>query len=349
MTNDEIPVYGLDKDLAARAAAKYSPEREAQAREWLEAVSGIPFEGDSFADSLRDGVILCEAMNKIGPCADLKPIKIAKSKMPFKQVPYDAGGRDDFDLAMTAIGVPSYEAFQTVDLYEAKNVNQVVNSIFSLSRHAEKHGFSGPRLGPKLAVGSGPAEDLSGEVEKLNVQEKKSFEFTVSSSDSSDRSMPQHLGDIMSSKETTVILPPGFSPLERILLMANGNIQRILSAYYNSTVTVDIAHNNRVEEESDETTTVFSREVTLSSVHQVCCRAVSKVTIKNPEYLRLIEEQQVGIGQLFRYLNVLPEFDLLRVGRTPELFWREYELKSEGILCSIREEFPDNVFDFVSN
>jgi hypothetical protein len=37
------------------------------------------------------------------------------------------------------------------DLYENKNLGQVVASIFALSRHAQKHGFNGPLLGPKLA------------------------------------------------------------------------------------------------------------------------------------------------------------------------------------------------------
>ncbi|KAJ3038701.1 Calponin-3 [Rhizophlyctis rosea] len=143
----EIPIYGLDKELADRAAAKFSPEREAQARQWLEDVSGTPFPADSFHESLKDGVIICEAINKIVPLAGLPPIKIAKSKMPFKQME----NIHNFLERMKALGVPSYETFQTVDLFEAKNINQVIDSIFALSRNAEKHGFNGPRLGPKLA------------------------------------------------------------------------------------------------------------------------------------------------------------------------------------------------------
>ena len=41
-----------------------------------------------------------------------------------------------------------------------------------------------------------------------------------------------HFGDIM-GKHTFTKLPDGFLPLERIVLLANGNLQRIVSAYYN--------------------------------------------------------------------------------------------------------------------
>jgi hypothetical protein len=41
-------------------AEKYDPERERQAREWLEQVTGTPFASDNFQESLKDGVILCK-------------------------------------------------------------------------------------------------------------------------------------------------------------------------------------------------------------------------------------------------------------------------------------------------
>ena len=40
---------------------------------------------------------------------------------------------------------------------------------------------------------------------------------------------PDNFGDIMSYKETLILFPDEFTPLERILLTANGNVQRILS------------------------------------------------------------------------------------------------------------------------
>ncbi len=48
-------------------------------------------------------------------------------------------------------GVPKFELFMTVDLYENKNIVQVIDCIFAVSRNAAKLGYQGPTLGPKLA------------------------------------------------------------------------------------------------------------------------------------------------------------------------------------------------------
>ncbi|KAI8609691.1 calponin homology domain-containing protein, partial [Chytriomyces sp. MP71] len=144
MDDDEQPqLYGLDKELAEKRAAKYDPKREAEAQAYLEQLAGQPFAGASFHESLKDGVLLCKAMNTIVP---EMPIKIVVSKMPFKQMENIGAFLD----RMEKVGVPAHERFLTVDLYEAKDLNQVVNSIFSLSRHAAKRGFQGTVLGPKL-------------------------------------------------------------------------------------------------------------------------------------------------------------------------------------------------------
>ena len=75
-----------------------------------------------------------------------------------------------------------------------------------------------------------------------------------------DALSPHHFGDIMSSNETRLVFPPQdnyYTPIERILLTANGNLQRILSAYFNATVTVDIIYNNQLDDHK------FSRMVYL--------------------------------------------------------------------------------------
>jgi hypothetical protein len=60
--------------------------------------------------------------------------------------------------------------------------------------------------------------------------------------------------------------------------------------------------------------------------------------------MRLVEEEKVGLGQLFRHQNLLPYFTLLRVGRSNEHFWRTYLLHADGIACLIHEDFPANLF-----
>ena len=53
--------FGLDAELAAKMMAKYDVGKEQEAQAWIEAVLGEPFPG-SFADSLKDGVILCRSL-----------------------------------------------------------------------------------------------------------------------------------------------------------------------------------------------------------------------------------------------------------------------------------------------
>ena len=104
----------------------------------------------------------------------------------------------------------------------------------------------------------------------------------------------------MSATETFLSLPDTFSPLQRVLLTANGNVQRIISSYYNAPVNVDILYNRK--ESSAHEKSVFTRSVNIRVKDQICCRAVSTVHIHDEEVLKLVEEQGVGIGQLFRHV-----------------------------------------------
>ncbi|TPX46792.1 hypothetical protein SeLEV6574_g03034 [Synchytrium endobioticum] len=171
----------------------------------------------------------------------------------------------------------------------------------------------------------------------------------MASSTQKSATIPGHLGDLMSATETFLSLPDLFTPLQRVLLTANGNVQRIISSYYNAPVTVDILLNHK--ESSTPACTTFKRSVNIIVKNHVCCRAVSTVHIYNVEVLRLVEQDCVGIGQLFRYLNILPEFTLVDVGRDDGVagdvggFWRHYILSGNGFKCHIHERFPDNVFN----
>lgn len=57
----------------------------------------------------------------------------------------------NFLKALNDAGVPTHDQFQTVDLYENKNIIQVIDTIFAMSRTATASGFKGPVIGPKLA------------------------------------------------------------------------------------------------------------------------------------------------------------------------------------------------------
>lgn len=86
-----------------------------------------------------------------------------------------------------------------------------------------------------------------------------------------------------------------------------------------------------------------------------------------------VKTGSVGIGQLFRSLDILPNFELLNAGhrtRPSSAFgsdgngsdsndvsagkgregaagglWRVYDLRSRHVSCRIHEEFPPDLFD----
>jgi transgelin len=57
----------------------------------------------------------------------------------------------NFLAAAEKYGLRRTDLFQTVDLYEEQNLTAVVNTLHMLGAMAQKNGFSGPVLGPKIA------------------------------------------------------------------------------------------------------------------------------------------------------------------------------------------------------
>lgn len=131
-----------------------------------------------------------------------------------------------------------------------------------------------------------------------------------------------------------------FSPLERVLIAANGNLQRLVSSYLNSDVSVAVSYNRRVEHGK------YEREVTLSVRSQQFAVATSTVTLTREDCIDAVERRGVAIGQMFRHLNIMPRFRLHGVGEQADArFWREYTLEADGCCCRIREVIMESVFD----
>jgi hypothetical protein len=142
---DGIPIYGMDLELEAKKMAKYDKEKENDVRFWIEAVTGESFSSDDFQDSLKSGVLLCKLANIVKPGS---VPKINSSKLPFMQME----NIGYFLKAAEKIGLKSHDAFQTVDLYEGKNIPQVIQTLFIYGSLAQKvPGFNGPQLGIKIA------------------------------------------------------------------------------------------------------------------------------------------------------------------------------------------------------
>lgn len=166
------------------------------------------------------------------------------------------------------------------------------------------------------------------------------------------------LGDIMSE---TISMPQSNSlqetyqyfqnPLDRMILTANGNVQRLISSYYDTPVQLRIiyctlrasSHDHPIVH--DDAATVWDRQVELSIYQDhVFCRATSEIIVHDPT-CRLTE---IGIAQFFRYYNILPHFTLHAAGALATDhggFWRRYTLSCPQLTCHIREEFPAGLWN----
>ena len=75
-------LYGMDKELAEKQAAKWDPKLEAEARQWIEAVTGMEI-GADLHEGLKSGEILVTLVNTIQPGILKAPSKMSA---PFKQM-----------------------------------------------------------------------------------------------------------------------------------------------------------------------------------------------------------------------------------------------------------------------
>jgi len=139
--------YGMDAELANKAAGKYDKGMEVRAQKWIEEVTQIQFNSTPFGDMLKDGVVLCKLINTIKPGT----ISAASSSsMPFKQME----NVSTFLKGCRALGVGAHDCFETVDLFEQKDLGVVIQCIFALGGAVQKTcpGFKGPHFG-KAGVG----------------------------------------------------------------------------------------------------------------------------------------------------------------------------------------------------
>ncbi|KAG4304119.1 hypothetical protein PORY_002483 [Pneumocystis oryctolagi] len=138
----------LDRSLKKKMEdkARSNPTFEQEARDWIEQVIGEKLDqSKNLIDNLHDGTVLCKVANAIGP----HQVRYKVSDMPFVKMENIAA----FLSFVQKLGVPNYDLFQTIDLYERKNPYQVIQCIHSLSRYAVQNvNFHVPALGPKLAT-----------------------------------------------------------------------------------------------------------------------------------------------------------------------------------------------------
>ncbi|KAI8969122.1 hypothetical protein BDF20DRAFT_893344 [Mycotypha africana] len=161
------------------------------------------------------------------------------------------------------------------------------------------------------------------------------------------RRIPFQFTEELSSKNVYLKLPDTFSPVERMILQATGNLQRILSAYYNVPSHVKIVKNQRVPCK-DTTHMQFDRRVQVFFQEKLAYEADSILKVKDKNVLELIEKHKYGLGQIFGHTHRSPDFVLHAIGRHGEApgasFWRDYTLTIPDVLdCFVRETFVEGL------
>lgn len=121
--------------VPSQIAGKRDLEKDKEAQYWIEEVLGEKFPaGVLYEDALRDGLVLCQLINKLSPGA---VPKINTSGSQFKMME----NINMFQQAIKKYGVPDLDVFQTVDLYEKKDIAQVTSTIFALGRAVSRSCF----------------------------------------------------------------------------------------------------------------------------------------------------------------------------------------------------------------
>ncbi|XP_026293381.1 muscle-specific protein 20 isoform X1 [Frankliniella occidentalis] len=140
-----MPVYDEKTPGWLNSRPARNKDQEKEVLDWIEAVTGEKLPAAPYEDVLKDGVVLCNLINKIAPDS-VKKIQTKGTNFQLME------NIQRFQAAIRKYGVPDEEIFQTADLFERRNIPQVTLCLYSLGRITQKHPeYTGPRLGPKMA------------------------------------------------------------------------------------------------------------------------------------------------------------------------------------------------------
>ncbi|XP_043936897.1 transgelin [Protopterus annectens] len=135
------PAYGLSREVQSKIEKKYDNELESRLVDWIIAQCGAqvgrPAEGRlAFQLWLKDGTILCQLINSLHSPGSQPIKKIQSSTMAFKQMEQVS----QFLKAAEEYGVSKTDLFQTVDLWEGKDMAAVQRTMMSLGSIAVTKG-----------------------------------------------------------------------------------------------------------------------------------------------------------------------------------------------------------------
>ncbi|KAF9460564.1 hypothetical protein BDZ94DRAFT_1238413 [Collybia nuda] len=131
--------------------------------------------------------------------------------------------------------------------------------------------------------------------------------------------------------------PADVTAVERIALSAQGDLQRVLSAFFARPISIALVYSNTnsydtpdspgipltlpnpaiIAAASDTSPLIQTRQVHLQCSGKIVCTATSTVRMTSPWCAHLFLEEKYAIGQMFSRMEKVPAFELLAVGLGP--------------------------------
>ncbi|XP_066516745.1 calponin 1, basic, smooth muscle, a isoform X2 [Hoplias malabaricus] len=127
------PAFGLSADVRNKVRGKYDPEKEEALRLWIQEVTGRVIQ-DKFMEGLKDGVILCELINKLQPGSVPRINQPALNWHKLENI-------TSFIRAISDYGLKPHDIFEANDLFEDMNHTQVQSTLITLAGMAKTNGF----------------------------------------------------------------------------------------------------------------------------------------------------------------------------------------------------------------
>eukprot|EP00930_Biecheleria_cincta_P007709 TRINITY_DN108969_c0_g1_i1.p1 TRINITY_DN108969_c0_g1~~TRINITY_DN108969_c0_g1_i1.p1 ORF type:complete len:290 (-),score=61.93 TRINITY_DN108969_c0_g1_i1:267-1136(-) len=131
-----------------------SSNNEAEVVQWIEQIVLCQRGEQPVGEWLKSGVLLCNLVNNIRPGLVRT---VNQQAAPFKQME----NIRNFLHAARELGLEESSMFDTIDLYEEKNLDSVIKCIYALGGAVQTHcpDFTGPKLGiPVFTKGKDPSK-----------------------------------------------------------------------------------------------------------------------------------------------------------------------------------------------